>query len=170
MSRPRRIRPEGDEIETTTYISDPDTSHAEEEDLIPTPSDLGNTVKITNASLPYVRREVLRHFGDVKLLSNDGHHFHVNKSVMIANCKSLRIPILERDSYGEEVFVSTDLSKEDLGQVVNFFVTGLLPAEAVKVQAFLFFGVEIKKMKFGKTPLTEAMSSEVKLLIKKLIE
>ena len=130
--------------------------------------DAGPKILLKNSSSTYTNPDVLGGFQDVQLLSNDGHHLKINKSVFIANCKMLRRQILESDSAGESVTISTELSSAALAKVVNFLISGIIPCgqlESSSTEAFKLFGISLSKLSFTKVNVTHC--DKVLILLKK---
>ena len=113
---------------------------------------------VLKESFPFLEPEILRDFCNLRILSNDGHHFYLNKCVFAANCKPFATLVRET----EDLAITTDLSKEELGRVINFCVSGTIPGyrdleDANILETFQQFGIHLKDLKIG----VEAIYNEV---------
>lgn len=109
-------------------------------------------------TLAYLRPEVLGVFPDLRLLSNDGHHFNLNKCVLAANTGFLGGILSSGEADPDPVAnITTDLSKEELGMVANFCVSGILPGlddKSSVSRAFKQFGINLEDLDLVKEEVT----------------
>lgn len=93
------------------------------------------------------------HHTNVFLISNDGFHYRLRKCVFAVSLplnSGLRQLLPDDD---EDVMISTELSKDQLGQVVNFFTSGYLAVSDVTEElgdAFKIFGINLFSVKLEK--------------------
>ena len=121
------------------------------------------TKLILKESIPFLEPGILRDFCDLRILSNDGHHFLLNKCVFVASCKGFTDQILGQDG-NDLLAISTDLSKEDLGLVVNFCVSGRVPSlnllrEGNVLSAFQQFGIDLTGLELVKEDISKGVKN-----------
>ena len=125
------------------------------------PDGCGPRVNLKSSVILYTLPDVMSSWKNVRILSNDGHYFLTNQSVLLANCKMLKSTILKQDSLQEAVAISTELDKDTLGDMINFFATGLISKESIAkpeiLDAFASFGID-----FSKLVLSEADATRIR--------
>ena len=138
------------DIETKVEVSTDDL-------LIPVSDSTGITLR--SSDVFYTSPQELAAWQDVKLLSADRCQFTMNKSVFVAHCRMLRSAVLLRDSREDEVVISTELASDVLGEMIQFFHTGLLSAgvkREVFEEAFRSFGIDLNKLRLSEVTVADA--------------
>ena len=105
--------------------------------------------------IPFLHSDILLSDRDLRILSNDGYHFLLSKCVFAASCPGFANKIVRDLDQDDVSAITTELSKEDLGRVVKFFVSGVLPdlnqlQDGTLLDTFKLFGIDLTMLELIK--------------------